>query len=403
MSCYASFKNVPSSRSGDNASGIRVFCFWRLDFNHVNKTRDNRAIQLGQRFDTVLVTRSSRKIGEHVRCSGVKLVQIKDRYPNHPFIYMLIYYINVIFVFWKENKAKRFNLIYSLAGEEPLGWLLKKFSKDTKWIVDLFDNPELFRSKGLTFKRIVFKCYRVFLKRIIRQADIVIAGIMPYVLKTYEIDERRLIITTNGVNLQLFDPCCYFTNPEENSTVRILYVGHLLKERGLDVLLLACSHLLNRDITNFQLELVGFFGYNSPEQVKSEICQHGLEKHVTLVGEIPSSEIPAKLADVDICVHPFPNKVGLAEIYPVKIYEYLAMSKAVVASDLPGVRTLIQDGYNGLLFQPSNPEDLADKLEFLITNPPEREKLAKNARPSVSQYGWNIVLDKLFREIEACV
>ena len=316
---------------------------------------------------------------------------------------MLIYYIKVIFIFWKENKAQRFNLIYSLPGEELLGWLLRKFSKDARWIVDLFDNPELFRSKRLTFKRIVLKCYRAFLKRIIRQADIVIAGIMPYVLKTYEIDERRLIITTNGVNLQLFDPRRYVTNPEESSIVQVIYVGHLLKERGLDVLLFACLHLLNRDITNFQLELVGFFGYNSPEQVELEICQLGLEKHVALVGEIPSSEIPAKLADVDICVHPFPNKVGLAEIYPVKIYEYLAMSKAVVASDLPGVRTLIQDGYNGLLFQPSNPEDLADKLEFLITKPAEREKLAKNARPSVSQYGWNIVLDKLFREIEACV
>ena len=383
------FNNVRNS--------LRVFATWRKDFVHYNKTRDNRAIQLGKRFQTTLMVRSDRKIGEHVRSTGINIVQIRCKLKMFS---VIEFYIKVLLWFLREKERQSYDIIYSFLGEEPIGWILcKVFHSKAKWVVDLWDNPELIATKEWTFKHYLTKFYLWLLRKIINKAEIVISGILPYALDKYRIPNQRIVITTNGVDLRKFDMTAF-----ERSTpvypLRLLYVGHLMKERGVDCLIEACENLSNLVKGKFKLDLIGFRDKLNPNWVQEEVERRRLKETINIIGELDASEIPQRISDSDICIHPFPDKPGLSEIFPIKIYEYLAMNKVVVASDLPGVRTIVVEGENGLLFKPSSAKDLTEKLLILINDEHFRQKLAMNGRVSIEKYDWSLVLNNLFAEIQ---
>jgi glycosyltransferase involved in cell wall biosynthesis len=64
---------------------------------------------------------------------------------------------------------------------------------------------------------------------------------------------------------------------------------------------------------------------------------------------------------------------------PLKLFEYMALSRAVVAPDAPNIREILTDGVDGLLFEPNNPASLADAIRQLVANPALRAKLGAAA------------------------
>ena len=85
------------------------------------------------------------------------------------------------------------------------------------------------------------------------------------------------------------------------------------------------------------------------------------------------------------------------------MYEYLALGKAVAASDLPGVRTLVKHRENGLLFRPGDPRDLARALSRILEDRALRERLEARARASVTPFDWGGIHHRIADRLVALV
>jgi glycosyltransferase involved in cell wall biosynthesis len=118
------------------------------------------------------------------------------------------------------------------------------------------------------------------------------------------------------------------------------------------------------------------------------VREHKLENMVFLTGYAPHHEIPEHLAAMDIVAAPYP-KMDFFYFSPLKIFEYMAAGKAVIASRLGQIAELIQDGENGLLCEPDNFDQLLSITEKLIEDAALRHQLGVAARATMAErYSW---------------
>lgn len=110
---------------------------------------------------------------------------------------------------------------------------------------------------------------------------------------------------------------------------------------------------------------------------------------------MPCEKVLALLEQADVCVCPFPKLKGTEHIYPLKVFEYLAMGKPVVATNLKGISQIIKHGENGLLVEPNNPDEVTEAILRIYKDPELRSRLEQNARKSVLEYDWDIINKKM--------
>lgn len=108
-------------------------------------------------------------------------------------------------------------------------------------------------------------------------------------------------------------------------------------------------------------------------------------------GQVAPDAIPLYLSAFDVCAMPFPFTPHFAyHASPLKLFEYMAAGRVVVASDLPSVREVVTDGDSALLTPPGEVEALADALLRLRDDPALRGRLANNAHALVmTRYTWD--------------
>jgi len=189
----------------------------------------------------------------------------------------------------------------------------------------------------------------------------------------------RVLLVENGVNEDVFNTR---VSGEEvrrqyglNGKLVVGFTGSLRGWQGVDLLLRAASILLSaRDDVRF---LVVGGGNNFPTY--RQIAQDwGLLDKFLLVGPVPSTEVPSCIAASDVCVAPYAPSANFY-VSPMKIREYVAMRKPIVASDLPQIAKTIRDNVDGLLARPGDEKDLASKIAVMLDDSALRDRLAKTA------------------------
>jgi len=122
--------------------------------------------------------------------------------------------------------------------------------------------------------------------------------------------------------------------------------------------------------------------------LENEIRRSGLQEAVTFVGSVPHEDVPRYLAVMDVAVAPYPP---LKDFYysPLKLYEYMAAGRAIVASKIGQVGEAVADGLTGLLYQPNDFEGLLQCLRRLWRDEKFRRELGKNARIACSKNTWS--------------
>jgi len=186
--------------------------------------------------------------------------------------------------------------------------------------------------------------------------------------------------------------------------LNIGFVGTFGKWHGASFLTHAFGWLLNQHKElreNTKLLLIG----DGPDMknVKETILGFGIQDNVHFTGEVKHALVPDFLEGCRICVCPTVPNVDGSEFFgsPTKLFEYMAMGKAVIASKIGMIPEIIKDGINGRLFTPGDCEDLRDCLYELITNPEFCEYLGKQARISVlSGHSWSHRAKTLLEELE---
>lgn len=166
----------------------------------------------------------------------------------------------------------------------------------------------------------------------------------------------------------------------------VLYTGHLYGWKGAGVLAESAG-LID---SNTRVYFVG----GNPKEVfnfKSNFKDLIESGQIVIIGPRPHSEIPVWLKAADILVLPNIGTSRLSSLYtsPIKLFEYAASRRPVVASDLPSLRHVLNDS-QALFFKSGDSQDLADKIRILLKD--------VDLMKSLSDFAYNIALDNTWNK-----
>lgn len=210
---------------------------------------------------------------------------------------------------------------------------------------------------------------------------IVVSSPLRDYLVSIGVPERKIIVLPNGVNLDTFKPIEKDKNIvgklgiPAHSTI-IGFVGILRPWHGLDILIDAFAQL-KEDLDKVHLLIVG----DGPMRasIEKKINRLRIAHDVTITGRIAHSCISRYVNVIDIAVSP------MATFYasPMKILEYMALKKPVIAPDTQNIRDIITDGFDGLLFSAGEVSALSSAMRMLVRDKDLQTSLADNARRKV--------------------
>lgn len=192
----------------------------------------------------------------------------------------------------------------------------------------------------------------------------------------------------NGVDVEVF--AAAEPHPDLGDGPTLLFVGRLERRKGLAQLCRAYAGLRVHH-PDLRLLVVG----DGPERRR---CEQALPAEVaagvTFLGRLEAAELPALYACADVVVAP---SLG-GESFGVVLLEAMAARRPVVASDIPGYRTVLRDGVEGRLVPPGDVGALEQALDALIANPSLRQAMAAEAATSVAAYDWGVLTGRV-REV----
>jgi glycosyltransferase involved in cell wall biosynthesis len=198
----------------------------------------------------------------------------------------------------------------------------------------------------------------------------------------------RLAVIPNGVRLPV-EPVPPPTGQPHAPVVA--YAGHLYPWKGVDVLVEA----LGRLPAVHGLVLGGSAGDVDKRRVTALADRRGVASRITFTGFVPKGELPRRLAEADVFVLPTLDTKSALYTSPLKMFEYMAMGRPIVATDLPPVREVLTDGRNARLVPPGDAAALAAAVQALINDPATGRRLAAEARADVAAYTWDRRAERL--------
>ncbi|MDO8512174.1 MAG: glycosyltransferase family 4 protein [bacterium] len=166
----------------------------------------------------------------------------------------------------------------------------------------------------------------------------------------------------------------------------IITVCRLVSRKGVDVVIRALPEVL-KIFPQTTYQIIG----DGPERSKLEdlVGKLGLKKQVNFLGKVTDSELWKSLNDADLFVLTPRDEAGNFEGFGIVYLEAAAAGTCAVASRSGGVPEAVLDGVTGLLCEPDNPKDTADKIIKLLKNDELREKLNENAHKRVvDDFTW---------------
>ncbi len=160
--------------------------------------------------------------------------------------------------------------------------------------------------------------------------------------------------------------------PEEPT---VLFVGRIVWHKGIEYLMEA-----SRILKNVKFLIVGSGENLRKYRSKAESME--VSDRVIFTGRLSWSDLPKYYAACDVFTLP---SISRLEAFGIATLEAMATGKAVVVADIPGVREVIEDGKEGLIFDVMDAEDLAKKIATLLNDPDMRKRMGTEGRKKVEK------------------
>lgn len=231
-------------------------------------------------------------------------------------------------------------------------------------------------------------------KRALQAADAVVAvtdGIKRQLIAEYGVAEQAVHIIGNGVNTEFFRP-----RPSAEARGRlgletrgpiVGFVGNLHRWQGTEYLIEATPAIINA-VPGAEIHVVG--DGVARESLERSATQLGVRDRVVFHGQVPYGDVPDFIAACDVLVAPLvPKPTGDSGYSPLKLFEYLASGRPVVASRLEGLEVVEREGL-GRLVPPGDADALARAVIELLTDDRARAEMGDQARAiALERFGWD--------------
>jgi glycosyltransferase involved in cell wall biosynthesis len=211
----------------------------------------------------------------------------------------------------------------------------------------------------------------------------------------------KLTIVPNSPSLRLFDPAAHPVRRfAEDGTVRLVYAGGLSPTYEVDVAIRALGLVTRaRPDLDLQLEVYGRdFGEVPLGRLVADLDLGG---RVRFHGRVALADVPAAIAAADIGLAPTRRTSFTDNSLSTKVFEYAAMGKPVVASDLPLVAATFGDAV--LAYEPGSAEAMAAGLIRLVDDARHRAALVGRARAVVESLAWERVAERYLALVDRLV
>jgi glycosyltransferase involved in cell wall biosynthesis len=198
-----------------------------------------------------------------------------------------------------------------------------------------------------------------------------------YFTKTFNLRRSKFLLVPVGADQRIFKPC---PSPPTTGKITIHFHGSFIPLQGLRYIVEAADLLRDE---GFIIQIIG--AGQELEDIKKIIKSRELESCLKLIGRVPYEDLPIWINKADICLGIFGDTPKAARVVPNKVYECLAMGKAVVTADTPASREFFNNGKDILLCAPADSIALANLLRELKGDPARRQLLGEAGRRLFAQ------------------
>ncbi len=272
-----------------------------------------------------------------------------------------------------------------------VGLLLKRRGKKIIWdvhehypnsILDKYYIPRPLR-------QLIATAFDLFERGAVRFFDYVIYT-TPFVGQRYQTMRVRSGPIENYPILKLSDT--FPRQPQE----RIIYLGGMARIRGL-VEVIEAFALAAKKHPQWELNLVGSSRPVSFEEELRNLARDlGVEAKVRFIAWVPYEEKERLSCQASIGVITYLPHANNTSCLPNKLFDYMLVGLPVIASNFPLYREVVEPSQCGLLVDPTQPEEIARAMEYLIEHPQEAQQMGENGRRAVrDKYNWETESQKL--------
>tara|TARA_B100000700_G_scaffold309410_1_gene388465 strand:+ start:2738 stop:3988 length:1251 start_codon:yes stop_codon:yes gene_type:complete len=205
---------------------------------------------------------------------------------------------------------------------------------------------------------------------------------------------KKVSIIPLAVDTNVFHPNDKYLSREkleiDQDSKIILCVSRIDPVKGIDILVKSFAQL-----NNSQLKLMIIGGYNAPNPYQAKLLKLvkrlNLQEKIQFVGAVPHGDLVKYYNASDLVVVP-----SLYESFGLVSLEGFATKKPVIASNIGGLASTIDNEVNGLLFEPGNIKDLTQKINLLLSDTFLNQKIVNRAFMDVNKYSWDTAASQVY-------
>lgn len=257
---------------------------------------------------------------------------------------------------------------------------------------------QIFKKLGLVHFRLFYESHKFsnFLIKPISKIDGLVV-INNYLFNLYkEKGIKKLIVAHDGVSIDEYSKISDYQFQSKKNEINVVYTGSLFLWKGVYTLIDSIQYLPK----NYKLIIIGGSSQYMID-FKKYVERNIQDGRVKVVPHIPKKDLLSFIEIADVLVLPNSSKDKMS-LYtsPIKMFEYMASKRPIVASRLASIKEILSDKENAILFDPDDAQDLASKIEYTVNF--DCKRIVENAYDDVKKHTWDLRAHQInkFTELE---
>lgn len=202
---------------------------------------------------------------------------------------------------------------------------------------------------------------------------------------------EKIVVAHDGVDLSRYNP--NLSQAEARQQLGLpanqpiaMYAGHLFWGSGPNDGK-GTRHIMEAAELLPEVQFVFVGGWDKHIKETQRLVQQ--VPNVTLSGFVPNQRVPSYLAAADVLLMPYTTRLPIAGYFsPLKMFEYMAAGRPIVASELPTIREVLIHRHNAILVEPDRTDALVDGIRQILDCPDLADRIGNQAQQDVQPYAW---------------